>query len=256
VSDEDESIVQRPREAYDIAKLQQETEFERFLEHPLTQALEALTGAFALGTKRAGFAAGRIAQALIKGKMYEQCAEEWRELREAGKIPENLGETEHGLYTWAELMMIIDDECPDRERLDALKAAFYAVNKVKQSDEEVIVQYQLWQVAKELKSGDILLLRSMYARVNGTVGSHYQEWVTGMLKSSGLMIPELLERHEKRLCEFSLMTPRFAVAGDSQLGYERSGINVTNNRLSQLGVRLCQNIGKYKIDLANAQKPK
>jgi len=55
--------------------------------------------------------------------MYEQCADEWRTLREGGKIPENLGETKHGLYTWAELMKIIDDECPDGEKLDALKAA-------------------------------------------------------------------------------------------------------------------------------------
>jgi hypothetical protein len=44
-----------------------------------------------------GVAAGRMAQAILKGQMYEQLAEEWRCLREAGKLPENLGETKHGL---------------------------------------------------------------------------------------------------------------------------------------------------------------
>lgn len=130
MSEENESVVLKPREPYDIAKLQLESEFERFLEHPCTQALEAITGALALGARQLGVAAGRMAQAILKGQMYEQLAEEWRNLREAGKLPDNLGETKHGLYTWAELMKIIDDECPDSEKLDALKAAFYAVNKI------------------------------------------------------------------------------------------------------------------------------
>ena len=126
----DESIVQKPREVFNIASLSLESEFERFLEHPVTAALETFTGALALGAKHSGTAAGRMAQAILKGQMYSQFAEELRTLREAGKIPDNLGETKNGLYTWAELMKIIDDECPDLERLDALKAAFYAVNRV------------------------------------------------------------------------------------------------------------------------------
>ena len=149
MSEEDESIVLKPRESLDIAKLKLESEFELFLEHPLGPALEAVTGALAVGVRHLGVAAGRMAQAILKGQMYEQFAEELRTLREAGKLPENLGKTKHGLYTWAELMKIIDDECPDSENLDALKAAFYAVNRISPSDTDKIVEYQLWQVAKE-----------------------------------------------------------------------------------------------------------
>jgi hypothetical protein len=36
---DDSSIVQRPREYYDVAKLQLQSEFERFLDDPTTQAL-------------------------------------------------------------------------------------------------------------------------------------------------------------------------------------------------------------------------
>jgi hypothetical protein len=39
---DDSSIVQRPREYYDVAKLQLQSEFERFLDDPTTQALEAV----------------------------------------------------------------------------------------------------------------------------------------------------------------------------------------------------------------------
>ena len=252
---DDSSIVQRPREYYEVAKLQLQSEFERFLDDPTTQALEAVTGAFALGAKQAFISAGRIAQAILKGRMYEQCADEWRTLREGGKIPENLGETKHGLYTWAELMKIIDDECPDGEKLDALKAAFYAVNKINQTDADQIVEYQLWQIAKELKSGDILLLRSIYVRVNSTMGNHHRELTTNMAKMSGLVISELVERHEKHLTDSLLLTPRSRVAGDTQQGYEASGINAVNNRLTNLGVRFCRNIELYKIDLDAAARP-
>lgn len=246
---DDASIVQQPREYYDIAKLQLQTEFERFLENPTAQALEAVTGAFGLGAKHGFVAAGRIAQGILKGRMYEQCAEEWRRLRDAGKIPENLGDRKHGLYTWAELMKIIDDECPDEERLEALKAAFYAVNKVTQADAEQIVQYQLWQIAKELSSGEVLLLRSIYSRASGAMGNHYREWATNMAMLSGLVIPELVERHENHLVAALLVTPRTAVTGDVQHHYERSGINCVNNRLTNLGIRFCRNIELYKLDL-------
>jgi hypothetical protein len=252
MSDEDESIVLRPRESYDIAKLQIESEFERFLDHPVTQALEAVTGAFAVGVKQLGLSAGRMAQAIVKGQMYEQLAEEWRSLREAGKIPENLGETKHGLYTWAELMKIIDDECPDGERLDALKAAFYAVNKVSDGDADQIVSYQLWQIAKELKSGDILLMRTMYAEMNRSPNGSYHDWAAHMVRVSGFLIIELLERHERRLTEMLLMTPRFQLARDG-IG-EKSGITQQDNRLTPLGVRFCKNLETYKIALDDGRK--
>ena len=76
-----------------------------------------------------------------------------------------------------------------------------------------------------------------------------------MAKMSGLVISELVERHEKRLTDSLLMTPRHRVAGDTQQGYEASGINTVNNRLTSLGVRLCRNIELYKMDLEAAARP-
>ena len=251
---DDLSVVTKPKELFDIARLLLQTEFERFLDNPVTQALEAVTGAFALGTKQLGVSAGKMAQAIVKGQMYEQLAEEWKTLREAGKIPDNLGETKHGLYTWAELMSIVDEECPDSDKLDALKAAFYAVNKTNQTDSEQIVAYQLWQIAKELKSGDVLLLRAVYGRVSQSPADRAHEWVTRMSEISGLVIPELLKRHETRLTDLLLLTPRVKTQGDMQLGYEGSGINSQNNRLTQLGIHFCRNIETYRIEIEEARR--
>jgi len=86
---EEKSIVQKPREVFNIASLSLESEFERFLDQPVTSALEAFTGAFALGAKHSGVAAGRMAQAILKGQMYFQS--EVCTLRK-GRIPrENAG---------------------------------------------------------------------------------------------------------------------------------------------------------------------
>lgn len=164
MADDDESLVIPPHDYTDIANLQKASVLEEFLEHPLTASLEAITAAFANGGKGLIVSAGRIAQGLVKGQVYEQIAWELRALREEGRLPNNLGETKHGLHTWAELMRIIDDECPDADRLEALKAAFYAVNKVGTADAEKITPFQLWQISKELRWRDRVVEGAQRAR--------------------------------------------------------------------------------------------
>jgi hypothetical protein len=115
--DQGQSVALLPRDYADIAKLQETSVLDQFLERPLTASLEAITGAFAGGGKGLIVSAGHIAQGLVKGQIYETLAEELRRLREAGKLPPDMGATKHGLYTWAELMAIIDSECPDADRL-------------------------------------------------------------------------------------------------------------------------------------------
>jgi hypothetical protein len=252
MTEDNTSIVQKPRDYSAIIKLGEKTALEEFLDDPTTQALEAFTGALALGVKQAPLAAGRMAQAIVKGKIFAQIAEEWKALREAGKLRDDLGESKSGLYTWAELINLIDEDCPDEERLEALKAMFYGVNKTKAEDAEKILAYQLWRLAKEMNSGDLLVLKVINDRMNRTPNANWGEWMDYIAKESGLGFRELLERHEKRLIDFSLLTPRFRVTGDGP-GIE-SGIQSSNNRLTQVGVRFYQNIQTYQIDLEAAKK--
>jgi hypothetical protein len=256
MAEDNTSIVQKPRDYSEIIKLGEKTAWDEFLDNPTTQALEAFTGALALGVKQTPLAAGRMAQAIVKGKMLAQLAEEWKALREAGKLRDDLGESDRGLYTWAELVNVIDQDCPDEERLEALKAMFYAVNKVSAEDADRIQAYQLWRMVKEMNSGDLLVLKVIYSRMNQTPNPSWDVWMDYIAKESGLGFRELLERHEKRLIDFSLLTPRFRVARDGH-GPE-SGIHDSNNRLTQVGVRFCQNIRTFQIDLeaAGRKKPK
>ena len=239
--DQGSHIVLSPRNYADIASLQQPDILDQFLVNPLTASLEAITGAFAGGGKGLLVSAGRITQGLVKGQLYGTLADEIRRLREAGKLPPDLGATKHGLYTWAELMAIIDSECPDADRSEALKAAFYAVNKVGCDDE--VLSYQLWQIAKRLTSGDVVLLKGIFENVNLVTGSSYRKWAEIMAQKSGFQVLELVDLHEKRLTDLHLITPR--------QHSDQSGITGGNGRLTTLGLRVCMDIQTYNNDLSS-----
>lgn len=253
--DDETSIVQSPRDYSEVIEQLDSAKLQGLLEEHLTTLVEMVTGAAASGKMGLLVSVGKGVQGLLKYRNFRQFGEEFRRLRDKERIPGDFAEKKYGFQSWVELMTIIDEECPDEERLEALKAAFYAINKIGQGDADVIVEYQLWQIAKELNSGDIILLRSMYMHVNNRFGDTRPAWLANMTKVSGLVIPELLERHEKRLTDMLLMTGRTAVGADLQHGH-LSGIDVRNNRLSQLGIRFCKNIETYKIDLASATDSK
>ena len=88
---------------------------------------------------------GTTRQGALKAKLFEQLSREIKDLRDKGKIPDDFAEERNGFQSWVELMTIIDEESPDPERLAALKAMFYAVNKVNAEDSERILAYQLFQ---------------------------------------------------------------------------------------------------------------
>lgn len=231
--EDDQSLVLPPRKDYDIVKLQEPTVLEEFLEHPLTASLEAITGAFANGSKGLMVSAGRIAQGLVRGQIYEGLAYEWRRLREAGKLPDNLGETKHGLHTWAELMKIIDDECPDADRLQALKAAFYAVNKMNASDKERISAYQIWHIAKRMTSGEVILLKTVYDQSHRMHDGQNAQFEKVLAEETGFGNLELLHLHGVKLSESAL------VSGHGFL-------------ITTLGKKLIEMIRNYDLDLQSA----
>jgi hypothetical protein len=254
MTEDNTSIVQKPRDYSDLIKLEDPRFLEDFLDQPLTFIADTINGALGVGTKGVFASGGRIVHALLKGRLLTQWSHEFKSLRDAGRLEEDFADTKYGFQTWVELMSIIDEGTPDADRLEALKAAFYAVNKVKAEDAERIQAYQLWRLAKEMNSGDLLVLKVIYDQMNRTPNGNWGVWMAHIAKESGLGFQELLERHEKRLLDFSLLTPRFRVAGDG-VGIE-SGIQIRDNRLTQVGVRFCQNIQTYTIDLGAAKKAK
>jgi len=208
-----DSYIVKRRDYSDIAKLQDPGIFEEFLDQPLTFIAETITGALSIGAKGSMVAGGRIVQALLKGMLFKQWAAEFKKLWEAGRIPDDFAEKPYGFQTWVELMKIIDEETPDADRLEALKAMFFAVNKVEVKDGERIAAYQLWQISKSLTSGELMLLKVVYEnqaigfrQKTPGMGTTFTEWANEISKVAGHGIRGLIDLHERRPTELGLLT--------------------------------------------------
>ena len=252
---DNDSLIQAPRNYYDIMKLQDAGVLEDFLEQPFTFIAETITGALAVGKTGVLVAGGRVVQALMKGILFKQWKAEFQRLREAGKIPDDFAERRYGFQTWVELMTILDEESPDADRLRALKAMFFAVNKVSVTDAEQIYAYQLWQIAKRLGSGELHLLRVIYQNRNERWSGEgplagtgaFDQWVSFVAKASGHGSVGLVRLYEKKLEELSLLTGR--------LISQPNRVLTQHARLSDLGIGFYEHIQNYEIEINELTPP-
>src|SRR5215470_19701469 len=98
--EQSESIVQKPQEPFSDAILFENAhELAKFMEQPVSAIAEVMTGWFAAGPQAWMVMTGHIVQGILKGKLFEQLGREIRELREAGKIPDNFAETKYGFQS-------------------------------------------------------------------------------------------------------------------------------------------------------------
>jgi hypothetical protein len=87
---------------------------------------------------------------------------------------------------------------------------FFAVNKVNATDGERVAAYQLWQIAKNLNSGELFLLKL----VNEQRGKFpqtwtaYAQWESHMDPAAGHAVKGLIGMNEKRLTEMGILSPR------------------------------------------------
>lgn len=243
-----ESIVVIPKDSAEIARVELATELERVLQQGVTPIVETITGLFASGKWGAAAAGGRIVQGALKCKLFQQVSKEIQDLRAKGKIADDFAEKKYAFNSWKELFTVIDEETPDEDRLQALKAMFYAVNKISASDGERILGYQLFQIAKKLSSGQLLLLKTCYERMNSSVAHAHEgearKWLVLLARRLGHNLVELVERDERVLMDWRLLSNRAYLNGAMD-----SGVNDENSRLTKLGMRFCENIDGYQKDL-------
>src|SRR5689334_15409740 len=131
---EDESHIVKQRDLAEIIRAENSTALEEFLDDPLAVIAGAITETLAHGPKAFIGPVVRVAHAALKAKLFQQFSEEIKDLREKGKLKDNFAEQKYGYNTWVELLGIIDDDVPDEDRLEALKAMFYAANKISAKD--------------------------------------------------------------------------------------------------------------------------
>jgi hypothetical protein len=248
---QDETLILSPKDPSLIVKLQDPTTIEQLLENPPAALAEMLAGWFASGNGFIAAAGCRIVQAVFKGEVFKQFATELNYLRSKGKIPDNFKEKKYGQKSWVELLTILDEEVPDEDRLEALKAMFYSINKINASDGERIVAYQLFSIARQLSSGQLLYLKASYEllkakdfRSAGTLDS--RQWLAKVGKNIGHQVLGLLDRDDRALVKHGLLTARLHPDG--------SGIGENNAHMTDLGIKFCENIETYHTDLFGSEQ--
>jgi hypothetical protein len=166
IMSDEESIVLKRREPFSDAVLPESSdELAKFMDEPLTAIAESVTGALAAGPKAWMVMTGHIVQGILKGKLYQQVSREIKELRDKGKIPDDFADEKkykYGFKSWVNLLKAIDEEPPDADLLEALMAMFYGANKINATDAQKMLSYRLFQIARRLNSGELLLLRTLY----------------------------------------------------------------------------------------------
>jgi hypothetical protein len=252
---EDESIVLKPHELLSDAILSQNAdELAAFMDQPQVAIAEAITGAIAAGPKAWVAMTGRIVQGTLKGKLFQQVGQELEDLRAKGKIREDFADEKYkyGFKSWVELLTIIDEETPDADRLEALKAMFYAVNKVNATDGERILSYQLFQIAKKLTSGEILLLKAIFEtyksrdfdpnRGNTIPLIHWAQKIASRL---GYGLTALVLRDGRALVEQGLISRRL---NSPDLADDQQAVLNSSARLTDLGIKFCDSIQSYQVE--------
>lgn len=242
---EGSAYVIRSRDYADIAHLQNATAMERFLEQPAKAIAGQMAEWLLSGAKTLILAGPKIAVAAITVKALEQFGTELRSWIQNDKIPEDFAGRRPGWQSFVELFAEIDSNPTDEDRLEALKAMFLAANQPHVGDGPRMLSYQLFQVAKKLSSGELMLLKVIYEtyKANGwphgtPSSSHAYNWRGAMASKSGHGLSALVEQNERKLAEYGLISPIVML---SNLGTFKDD----NARLTDLGIRFCENIQKY-----------
>jgi hypothetical protein len=238
---DEQSIVLLPNDSAEVARLELATELETLFRQGATPIVETITGLLASGKWGAAVAGGRIVQGALKFKLFQQVSREIRDLRTKGRLADDFAEKKYAFNTWVELFEVIDAETPDEDRLEALKAMFYSVNKINASDGERIANYQLFQIAKNLASGQLLLLKASEERFRSPdfkPVTSARDWLLVISKRLGHEVLGLIERDERVLMQNGLLTAR-------QWGDE-SGVTDAGGRLTDLAHKFYENIEQYR----------
>jgi hypothetical protein len=243
MSTNDESFILQKREDLELTPRTQNADaLSRFLDEPATRIAEIVTGALGEGMKGVAMSAGRLVQGALKVQLLTQFAREINYFRERGKIEEDFAKDKYGFQGWVELIAVIDSETPDEDRVKAMKAAFFAINRINSRDGDRIASYQLFRIAKRLTSGQILILKAAYelsktnAFPRGAMNA--DTWFQQIANHLGHGLVSLVEHEDKSLTDYYLLNRRSSeVRG--------SGVDGTNARLTDFGLRLCKMIEEY-----------
>jgi hypothetical protein len=213
---------------------------QEFLREPLGTIAAAVTGVLATGRSEFALTGGRILQAALKGKLYEQVGKEIDKLVEKGKLKEDYASDPLGFKSLLDLLEFIDSEVPDEDRLRAAKAMFCGVNAPNRNETERLVMYQFLKLSRNLSGSQIRTLAVIYEirstwQAGQLLTAH--KWLSDVAARMGHNLSSLTELDESALIQYKLVSERTMS--------DKSGVQAVNGRLTDLGLKFCEAVQNY-----------
>jgi hypothetical protein len=236
------------RDYADIAHLENPGVIERILSGSRTEKVAYVSALLTSGLSKYALAGPKVAFAATAVEALTDFGKEVSEWIHERKIPNDFSGRPPGYQTWVELLQEIDSDPTDADRLKALKAMFLAANRVTATDGESTVAYQLFQIAKELNSGELLLLKAAFQAYkaksfpqHAILSANISNWRTVMANNLGHGLSSLIRQQEQALTEHSLISP-IVMSGQLET------IMGDPSRMSDLGIKFCENIESYQME--------
>jgi hypothetical protein len=221
----------------------------KFLNQPFTKIAEAVTGAISVGQHELLVASGRLVQGALKGNFFKQFGCELDGLMKKGRIAEDYADEKFGFQTFTELLKFIDEEDVDVDRLHAVKAMFYAVNKMGKPPGMEVLNYQLFKLSKKISASQLLLLQVL-KKLSNTVDFDDQkntrircgQWSQIVAKEIGHGIATIVTQDAEVLETLGFLEPKEV----SDAGRNIFVIPRLNAGLSDLGMVFCDHLQEYE----------
>ena len=227
------------------ADLSSKEAVQSLLNDPLPNVAAAIAGALASSREDLVLSGGRLVQAVLKGRAYQQLGKELEDFVAKGKIKEDYAETKYGFSSLADLMKTIDEGDTDEDKLQAAKAMFIALNSPDTAATDETLRYQLLQVVLRLKGPELMLLKTCdRMRRNGHFSQGHTSdgirWRQAVAKEMGHGLQFLVDRDGHALEENDLLIPYRANEPQNSLNGAADG------RLTDLGMKLVNLIEHYE----------
>jgi hypothetical protein len=240
------SYVLVARDYADIAHLENPGVIERILSTSRTEKVAYVSALLTSGLSKYAVAGPKVAVAAMTIEALTDLGKEVSNWVEEGKIPGDFSGRPAGYQTWVELLQEIDSNPVDGDRLKAMKAMFLAANGINATDGDSILAYQLFRIAKALTSGELLLLKVAYANYQNyargaRTGGNQQtaDWRRMMAHGLGHGLSALVALDERKLVGYGLIAP--------WIGTEEQQVPMMDARMTDLGIKFCQNIESYEV---------
>jgi len=251
VSAPEPTYVIADRDYADIVHLENPSVIEKVLSATRAEAVAYVGALLQSGVPRYVLAGPKVA---FTAMAIEALTNLWKEIyawRKAGRIPDDFSGRPAGYQTWVDLLKEIDSNPVDGERLKAMKAMFLAANQTNATDGQSILAYQLFQIAKTLTSGELLLLKAVFEAYGDSVfGAPTQRvtldgWAQTMASRLGHGLFTLVIRDSIALEQNGLLNARVAV-GPAPHQTNENWVLPVNARITDLGMKFCENIRNYE----------